>query len=112
MTTGNSGPPDLLSDADGHPNVVAWRLGQVEHGVRELGLKIDMIAQNYPTQGTLQLLIDPIKTSILELQVKNKEEELSKNNASAQLKLAIFVAAISPVFTIVLTLFLTGAFSS
>lgn len=102
-------PPEMLMDSDGHPNVVAWRLGKVEEGVEKLSAKLDLVVQNYPTTQTLSILLDPMKGDIKEIQDKLKDTDAAKSNAAAQLKLAIVVAILSPLFSFVITLIMVGA---
>ena len=111
--TDHNAPPATAAELkfeDGHPMVLAYRVGQVEHTLSQIVMKLDLIAQNYPTTATIQLLLDPLKARVTDLENQNKEEERARVGAAAQLKLAMVVAAVSPVFTIIITLVLTGAF--
>lgn len=110
--TGNNHPPSPTENRieDGHPMVLAYRVGQVEQTLNQIVGKLDLISQNYPTTATIQLLLEPLKDRVIDLEAKNEKEENARTTASAQLKLALVVAAVTPAFTIIVTLILTGAF--
>lgn len=93
---------------DGHPMVLAYRMGRVESQLGHIEGKLDLIAQNYPTTATIQLLLEPLKEKVEALETKNKEEESNRTAGAAQLKMAVIAAVVSPVITFVVTLILLG----
>lgn len=100
--------PPFIPENSGHPDVVAYRLGQVEMGMREMTQKLGMIAENYPNTATINLLLQPMRDDIQELKQQKEKEAEQKSNLSSQLKLGIAVAIMSPLFSLVITILVTG----
>jgi hypothetical protein len=66
-----------FADPDGHPSVLAYRMGKVEEGVNGLRHQLDLITQNYPTQQTIQLIIDPLMRRVETMENEKRQEEVT-----------------------------------
>lgn len=83
--------------------VMAFRMGAVERDVKEVLKKFDSVAQFYVTNATLVLMLDPVKERLTELENIEKERDKKKSSEQAQFKLAMTMAVLSPVFTIIIS---------
>lgn len=81
---------------DGAKSVSEYRLGQVEREVKDLEKQVDGFDLRYLSRDTLNLIIDPWKEAVREIQAERKNEIHLKS----QLKIAIAVAFVSPVLTV------------
>lgn len=90
--------------ADDHPSVLAYRMGQVELRLTELKGQLEGISRHYPTIETINLMMNPLKDRITEIEAKNQAEETARGQYTAQLKLAIIAACISPIISAVIGL--------
>jgi hypothetical protein len=99
-----SATEEILNDA--HGNVLSYRLTRVEQELIKIDGKLDIFSQNYPNSQTLALMLDPLISRVRELEDKEKDEEKRKNDLVAQLKLAVVVAALSPLISVGLTILL------
>ncbi len=104
-----STPGGMMMGTSDSLGLIAYRLGELEKSVGIIGGKFDKVADLYVNHASLVLILDPLKTNIRELQEAKKEEEKTKDQASAQLRLAIVVAIVSAVFTPIATILIYGA---
>ena len=66
--------------------------------------KVDNIANNYPTTAMLSVILDPIKQDIRNIEAERRVEKAQKSSQSAQLKIALIAAGLSPIVSIILAL--------
>lgn len=85
--------------ADGHPTVVAYRMGKLETVVDGLDTRVDRL----PSTDTINLMLEPWKQTVRDLQAERKSEIQLKS----QLKVAIAAAIISPVMAVFISIFVT-----
>lgn len=91
-------------------NVIAYRLGIVETDIADMNktmnMKLDRIINEYPTHTMLSLILDPIKTELKELKDKREAEIGERAKEQSALRIAVAVAIISPIATILVTVLL------
>lgn len=87
----------MPSVSGGESGVVSWRLLQVEQGQARIEGKLDAMASVFVPHKTLDLILKPLQDEILALKQDKQEKEQQESNYRAQLKLAIFVASVSPI---------------
>lgn len=83
-------------------NVVAYRLGMVETDLKSMDVKLDRIINEYPTVTMLNLILDPVKKELSNLQTKYEEEAKDKVRDQQQIKYMTYAAVIGPVGTIII----------
>lgn len=96
-------------------NVIAYRLGMVEGDIKDLGLKLDKVINEYPTNSVLQLILDPMRQEIKDLKEKREEEAKEKVRNSQQIKYLTYAAIAGPVATFAITLimgYVTGSLNN
>lgn len=91
-------------EVDGHPAVIAFRMGLVESEVKSLGLKMDQIMTLYPTEARVLSMIKPVEDDIKELKRKKELEQQAKISLRGQFKIALLAAVASPLVTLIITL--------
>ena len=89
-------------DSDDLPGVVVYRLGEVEKALRDLSGKFDKVAQFYVSNPTLMLMLEPLKEKIKELEAKEQSRDNRKIAEQGQLKLAIIMAILAPILTVII----------
>ncbi len=107
MSQTNEVPTDLISqNTTNHDSlaVMAYRMGAVERNVQGLVDRFDSVANNYVSTATLMLTLDPLKARIGELELDEKEREKKRTTEQAQFKLAITMAVIAPMLSIIVNL--------
>ena len=82
--------------------VLIHRMGSLETGMAAIGTKLDNIGNLYPTMMTVELLLSPMRTKIQELEEGNKEKEREASKFTTQLKLALIMAVVGPVLSVVI----------
>lgn len=102
-------PPNMMPmqpgtfNSDDSPMVLAYRMGQVEHKVDAVLSRFDRVADLYVTQAALLIAMAPLKEDITELKERNKEQDTRKSNETSQFRLAITIAILSPVMSILIS---------
>lgn len=82
--------------------VLIHRMGSLENSMATIGQKLDNIGNLYPTMMTVELLLSPMKSKIQELEDKDKEKEREASKFTTQLKLALIMAVVGPVLSVII----------
>lgn len=85
-------------------NVIAYRLGIVEGDIKDLGVKLDKVINEYPTNSILQLILQPMREELKDLKEKREEEAKDKVKNAQQIKFMTYAAIIGPLATFAITL--------
>jgi hypothetical protein len=86
--------------------ILIHRMGTLESGMTDIGTKIDNMGTLYPTTIHVDLLLAPIRDKVKDLEDNEKERERERLKQTAQLKLALTVAMVSPIISLFITLVL------
>lgn len=101
-------PGGMMLNPDDSPNVLAYRLGEVEKKVDRVLDRFDQAASLFVTTASLMLILEPVKDRIKELETKDKDAEQTKNSQQVQFRLALTMAVLSPIFTMITGLIVYG----
>lgn len=82
--------------------VLIHRMGSLEAGMSAIGQKLDNMGNLYPTMMTVDLLLAPLRSKISELEEGKKEAEREANRFTTQLKLALIMAVVGPILSVVI----------
>ena len=85
-------------------NVIAYRLGIVETDLKGLDVKLDGVINEYPTIGTPQLILDPLREELRDLKEKREKEAEEKIKNSQQMKYLTYAAVAGPLGTFIVTI--------
>lgn len=88
--------------------IVIHRMGALETGMADIGVKIDNMGSLYPTMMHIDLLLNPLREKITNLEKDQKEKEKEEATRLGQLKLAVIMAVFSPIVSIVLAFLIEG----
>ena len=102
--THNEATPTEIANNHDSLAVLAYRMGAVERNVQTVIDKFDGVAQFYVTTATLMLTLDPLKDRITDLENADKEREKQRTTEQGQFKLAIAMAVVAPLVSIVVNL--------
>lgn len=86
--------------------VLIHRMGTLETGLESIGLKIDNMGTAYPTMIHVDLLLQPLREKIKDLEEDSKEKEKTESAKQGQFRLALIMAVLSPIFSIIITILL------
>lgn len=86
--------------------ILIHRMGTLETDIGGLGKKIDNMGTAYPTMIHVDLLLQPLREKIADLEEDKKEKEKEESSKQGQFRLALIMAVLSPIFSIIITILL------
>lgn len=91
-------------------NILAYRIGILETDIQGIDRKLDNFISLYPSKDMLDLILNPMRDSIkeLEAQVRREKEEKVKN--TQQVKYLTYAAIVGPLGTFLVTIILASLF--
>ena len=81
--------------------LLAYRMGQVEANLTRMNKRFDMFVENYPNAITLELMLKPLKEKVEDLETKEAERISQSKTQTAQWRLAMIMALVSPTAVII-----------
>lgn len=87
-------------EGDIAPNLIAYRLGQLELLLKDMRQEVKNLASKHIDREALDLHLNPLRDRVTELEAAKVEREHTEANRDWQVKLAVSMAVASPIITL------------